>query len=165
MLLLALQGPPPDVTAQVDHARLAGGEALRRTLRARARSAEPLRVVLRALTGFAIVGSHEVTAVTIAGLDGPVRLTTRELELRAGRPGALAIGPVRVRQGDREVATAPILVTVDSAATTLTTALSPIARGLLERARPPGRTGRVELTVSLPGDSALVGQRLDVTAT
>jgi len=164
LLLLALQGPPPDVTAQVDHARLAAGEALLLTIRARTRSAEPLRVVLPALTGFAIVGSHEVTAVTIAGLDGPVRLTTRELELRAGRPGALAIGPVRVRQGDREVATAPILVTVDSAATTLTTALSPIARGLLEGARPPGRNDRVELTVIIPGDSALVGQQLDVIA-
>jgi hypothetical protein len=164
LLLLALQGPPPAVTAEVDHARLAAGEELLLTIRARTHSAEPLRVVLPALTGFAIVGSHEVTAVTLAGLDGPVRLTTRELELRAGRPGALAIGPVRVRQGGREVATAPILVTVDSAATTLTTALSPIARGLLEGARPPGRNDRVELTVIIPGDSALVGQQLDVIA-
>ena len=164
LLFLALQGPPPAVTAEVDHSRLAAGEELLLTIRARTHSAEPLRVVLPALTGFAIVGSHEVTAVTIAGLGGPVRLTTRELELRAGRPGALAIGPVRVRQGGREVATAPILVTVDSAATTLTTALSPIARGLLEGARPPGRNDRVELTVIIPGDSALVGQQLDVIA-
>ena len=164
MLVLALQGPPPDVTAQVDHSRLAAGEELLLTIRARTRSAEPLRVVLPALTGFAIVGSHEVTAVTIAGLGAPVRLTTRELELRAGRPGALAIGPVRVRQGGREAATAPIFVTVDSARTTLTTALSPIARGLLEGARPPGRNDRVELTVIIPGDSALVGQQLDVIA-
>jgi hypothetical protein len=164
LLLLALQGPPPAVTAEVDHARLAAGEELLLTIRARTQSAEPLRVVLPALTGFAIVGSHEVTAVTLAGLDGPVRLTTRELELRAGRPGALAIGPVRVRQGGHEVATAPILVTVDSAATTLTTALSPIARGLLEGARPPGRNDRVELTLIIPGDSALVGQQLDVIA-
>lgn len=163
-VLLALQAPAPDVTAQVDHTRLAAGEALLLTIRARTRSAEPLRVVLPALTGFAIVGSREVTAVTIAGLGGPVRLTTRELELRAGRPGALAIGPVRVRQGGREVATAPIFVTVDSATTTLTTALSPIARGLLEGARPPGRNDRVELTVILPSDSALVGQQLDVIA-
>ena len=41
----------------------------------------------------------------------------RELQLRAETPGALLIGPVRVRQGESAVATDPILITVDSAAT------------------------------------------------
>jgi tetratricopeptide (TPR) repeat protein len=120
--------------------------------------------VLPALTGFALVGSREVTEVTIAGLGGPVRTTTRELRLRAGRPGTVAIGAVRVRQGGREVATAPILVTVDSAVAELATGLSPIARSLLEGAPPPAHNDRVELTVIIPGDSVLLGQQVDVVA-
>jgi len=163
-LLVALQGTPPDVTAHVDRARLAAGEELRLTVRARTRTAEPVTVVLPALTGFAITGSREVTEVTIEGLGRPVRTTTRELRLVAQRPGALVIGPVRVRQGGREVATAPIAVTVDSAAAGLATALSPIARALLDAAAPPPRNDRVALTVIIPSDSVLVGQQLDVLA-
>ena len=168
-VLLALQGPrpapPPDVTARVDRSRVTAGEELRLTVSARTRSAEPVTVVLPALTGFAIVGSREVTEVTIEGLGTPIRTTTRELQLRAQRPGSLMIGPVRVRQGGgREVATPAIVVTVDSAAAGLTTALSPIARGLVEAAAPPARSDRVELTVVIPGDTALVEQQLDVIA-
>src|SRR6266571_4186557 len=158
-LLVALQGTPPDVTAHVDRARLAAGEELRLTVRARTRTAEPVTVVLPALTGFAITGSREVTEVTIEGLGPPVRTTTRELRLLAQRPGALVIGPVRVRQGGREVATAPIAVTVDSAAAGLATALAPgadphaanargrvvVSRGCADRGRGvPGRAGPVD---------------------
>jgi len=163
-LLAALQGAPPDVTARVDRARLTAGEELRLTVRARSRTAEPVTVVLPALTGFAITGSREVTEVTIEGLGAPVRTTTRELALRAQRPGTLVIGPVRVRQGGHEVATAPITVTVDSAAVGLATALSPIARGLLDAAPPPARNDQVAVTVIVPGDSVLVGQQVDVIA-
>jgi hypothetical protein len=167
-ILLTLQGPaparPPDVTARVDRARVTAGEELRLTVRARTRSAEPVTVLLPALTGFAIVGAREVTEVTIEGLGTPVRTTTRELQLRAQRPGTLMIGPVRVRQAGREVATPAIAVTVDSAAAGLTTALSPIARGLVEAAVPPVRGDQVQLTVVIPGDTVLVGQQLDVIA-
>jgi len=163
-LLALLQGAPPDVTARVDRARVTAGDELRLTVRARSRTAEPVTVVLPALTGFAITGSREVTEVTIEGVGAPIRTTTRELALRAQRPGTLVIGPVRVRQGGHEVATAPIAVTVDSAAVGLATTLSPIARSLLDAAPPPGRNDRVALTVIVPGDSVLVGQQVDVIA-
>ena len=65
------------------------GEDLTLTIRARTRSTDPIGVVLPGLTGFTIVGSREVSEVTIEGVGGPVRTTTRELQLRAGR-----IGPV-----------------------------------------------------------------------
>src|SRR3989449_182297 len=163
-LLAALQGAPPNVTARVDRARLTAGEELRLTVRARSRTAEPVTVVLPALTGFAITGSREVTEVTIEGLGAPVRTTTRELALRAQRVGTLVIGPVRVRQGGHDVATAPITVTVDSAAVGLATALSPIARSLLDAAPPPAHNDQVAVTVIVPGDSVLVGQQVDVIA-
>lgn len=166
-LVVALQGvplPPPDVTARVDRTHVAAGEDLTLTIRARTRSPEPIGVVLPGLTGFTIVGSREVSEVTIEGVGGPVRTTTRELQLRAARPGTLVIGPVRVHQGSRDVATSPVTVTVDSADAVLAAAFSPSARRLVEAAREPARNDRVALSLILPGDSVLVGQQLDVIA-
>jgi len=164
-LLVALQSaPPPDVTARVDRARVPAGEELTLTIRARSRSAEPVAVALPGLTGFTIVGSREVTEVALEGVGGPVRTMTREVRLKTQRPGTLVIGPVRVRQGVREIATPPLTVTVDSAATGLATAISPIARRLIEAAPPPAHNDRVALSLILPGDSVLVGQQLDVIA-
>ncbi|OLE63477.1 MAG: hypothetical protein AUG74_13785, partial [Bacteroidetes bacterium 13_1_20CM_4_60_6] len=167
-VLAALQsGPAPDVTARLDRTHVTAGDDLLLTIRARTRSAAPVILALPALTGFTVVGSREVTEVTLEALGGAVRTTTRELELRAQRPGALVIGPVRVEQGGRRVTTAALTVTVDSAKVGLATAVSPIARRLIDAATPPaaGEPGEhVALTVLLPGDTVLVGQQLDVLA-
>ena len=164
-LVIALQSAsPPDVTAQVDRARVPAGEELTLTIRARSRSAEPVVLALPGLTGFTIVASREVTEVALEEVGGPVRTMTRELRLKTQRPGTLVIGPVRVRQGSRETATPPLTVTVDSAATGLATAVSPIARRLIDAAPPPAHNDRVALSLILPGDSVLVGQQLDVIA-
>src|SRR5205823_5233497 len=111
-----------------------------------------------------IVGSREVTEVALEAVGGPVRTMTRELRLKTQRPGTLVIGPVRVRQGPREITTPPLSVTVDSAATGLATAVSPLARRLIAAAPPPAHNDRVALSLILPGDSVLVGQQLDVIA-
>ncbi len=164
-LLVALQSAsPPDVTAQVDRARVPAGEEVTLTIRARSRSTELVVVALPGLTGFTIVGSREVTEVALEGVGGPLRTMTRELRLKTQRPGTLVIGPVRVRQGVREIATPPLTVTVDSAATGIATAVSPIARRLIDAAPPPAHNDRVALSLILPGDSVLVGQQLDVIA-
>jgi hypothetical protein len=164
-LLVALQSAsPPDVTARVDRARVPAGEEVTLTIRARSRATEPVAVALPGLTGFTIVGSREVTEVALEGVGGPLRTMTRELRLKTQRPGTLVIGPVRVRQGPREIATPPLTVTVDSAATGLATAVSPIARRLIDAAPPPAHNDRVALSLILPGDSVLVGQQLDVIA-
>lgn len=163
--LLALQGgATPDVTAHLDRAHVAAGDQVLVTIRARTRSAEPLTLTLPALTGFTLVGSREVTEVTLESVGGRVRTTTRELELRAQRPGTLVIGPVHVHQGRREVATPALTVTVDSTAPGLATTVSPVARRLIDAAPPPARTDQVQLTVIVAGDSILVGQQLDVIA-
>ena len=157
--------PTPDVRASVDRRRLASGEELTLTVRARTRSAEPVGIVLPSLTGFAIVGSREVTEVVVEGAGGPLRTTTRELRLRADRAGDLVIGPVRARQGGGQtVATDPIAVTVDSAAPGVAARLSPLARGRIATAPAPLRNDRVALTVTLPGDTVIVGQQLDIVA-
>ncbi len=157
-----LQGA--EATASVDRTRLAVGEEVMLTVRARTRSAAQLEILLPPLAGFAIVGSRDLTEVAMSGTGGPVRTTTRELQLRAEQAGAVLIGPVRVRQGESTVATEPILITVDSAATGGATALSPLVRALLESAQPPRRADDVVLTVIVPDDTVLVGQQVDLIA-
>ena len=153
-----------EVTASVDRTRLTVGEEVMLTVRARTRSTEQLEILLPALAGFAIVGSRDLTEVAMSGTAGPVRTTVRELQLRAEQAGAVLIGPVRVRQGESTVATEPILITVDSAATGVATALSPLVRGLLETADAPRRADEVALTVIVPDDTVLVGQQTDLVA-
>jgi hypothetical protein len=157
-----LQGA--EVTATVDRTRLAVGEELMLTVRARTRSTQQLDILLPPLAGFAIVGSRDLTEVAMSGTAGPVRTTVRELQLRAEQAGAVLIGPVRVRQGESTVATEPILVTVDSAATGVASAISPLVRALLETAQPPRRADDVALTVIVPEDTVLVGQQMDLIA-
>src|SRR5207253_10699287 len=98
----------PDGTAQLDRARVPAGEELTLTIRARSRSAEPVALALPGLTGFTIVAAREVMEVALEGVGGPIRTMTRELRLKPQRPGTLVIGPVRARQGTREIATPPL---------------------------------------------------------
>ena len=164
--ILAIQGGGAEVTASVDRTRLTVGDELMLTVRARTRSAEPVEIVLPPLTGFAIVGSRDLTEVAMSGAAGSVRTTVRELQLRAEQPGALLIGPVRARQGQSLVATDPILVTVDSASDRVAATLSPMVRALLENAPPPisRRADRVALTMLVPSDTVLAGQQVDLIA-
>ena len=159
-----LQGA--EVTASVDRTHLTVGEEVTLTVRARTRTADPIEIMLPPLTGFAIVGSRDMTEVAITGTNGSVRTTVRELQLRAEQPGALLIGPVRARQGRSVESTDPILVTVDSAADRFTVSLSPLARSLLESAPAPvsHRADRVALTMLVPSDTVYAGQQVDLIA-
>jgi hypothetical protein len=159
---VTLQGA--EVTATVDRTRLAVGEELMLTVRARTRSTDALEIALPPLAGFAIVGSRDLTEVAMSGTAGPVRTTVRELQLRAEQAGAILIGPVHVRQGESAVSTEPILITVDAAPAGVATALSPLVRSLLESAQPPRRADDVALTVIVPDDTVWVGQQVDLIA-
>jgi hypothetical protein len=142
------------------------GEQLQLTVRARTRTADPVEITLPPLTGFAVVGSRDMTEVAFSGGTGSIRTTVRELQLRAQQPGALLIGPVRARQGGSVVSTDPILITVDSAANRAALSLSPRARALLEATPPPvsRRADRVALTMLVPSDTVFAGQQVDIIA-
>jgi oxygen tolerance protein BatD len=159
---LVQAGGGAEVTASVNRTRLAVGEELVLTVRARTRSTEPIELGLPPLAGFAIVGSRDLTEVSMSGTAGAIRTTVRELQLRAEQPGALLIGPVRARQGASDVSTEPILITVDSAAAGMAATLSPLARHLLETAAPPRGTDDVALTVIVPDDTVFIGQQVDL---
>lgn len=155
-----------EVTASVDRTRLQVGEELVLTVRARTRTADQVEIILPSLTGFAVVGSRDMTEVAFSGGTGSVRTTVRELQLRAQQAGALLIGPVRARQGASVVSTDPILITVDSAANRAALSLSPLARALLESTPPPAsrRADRVALTIMVPSDTVFAGQQVDLIA-
>lgn len=155
-----------EVTASVDRTRLRVGEELLLTVRARTRTADVVEIILPSLSGFAVVGSRDMTEVAFSGGTGSVRTTVRELRLRAQQTGALLVGPVRARQGSSVVATDPILITVDSAANRAALSLSPLARALLESTPPPTsrRADRVALTVMVPSDTVFAGQQVDLIA-
>ena len=160
--LFTMQGV--EVTASVDRTHLTVGEELTLTVRARTRSAEPVAIILPPLTGFAIVGSRDLTEVAISGAAGSMRTIVRELQLRAQQPGTMMIGHIGARQGKSLMSTDFIIVTVDSAADLIATALSPLARSLLESAPAPAthRADRVALTMLIPSDTVLVGQQVDL---
>ena len=165
MLLLALallQGPRPSLTATVDHAHLRVGDQLTLTIEARSRATGPLTLALPAMAGLSMVGSREATQVSFGGTGGPVRVTVRELSLRADRPGTLTIGSIVAVQGGWTARTTPIRITVDSSG--LLTAVSPVARALLASAPPPGRTDQVSLTLVASSDTVWPGAQLDVVA-
>ena len=153
----------PEVTASVDRTRVRVGEEVTLSVRARTRSAEPLELTLPALTGLGLVGSNEFTQVSFTSSAGPVRTTVRDLQLRVEKSGSVVIGPIRARQGQLVVETAPITLTVDSGAGPRAD-LGVIARRLLEAAPPPPRADKVALTVIVPDDTVLTGQQLDIVA-
>ncbi|MGH7606407.1 MAG: BatD family protein, partial [Gemmatimonadales bacterium] len=164
-LAVGMTAQGAEVTASVDRTRLTVGEELMLTVRARTRSTEAVQIVLPPLSGFSIVGSRDLTEVSMSGTSGAVRTTIRELQLRVEQAGALLIGPVRARQGESVVTTDPILITVDTAASRVASALSPLARSLLESAPPPrGGAGSVALTVLIPDDTVVAGQQVDLIA-
>ena len=163
-LALVLQSQRPQVSASVDRTRMAMGEQLTLTVRARTRSAVPVQFQLPTLDGFSVLASHDVTDVAVTGAGGPQRTTTRELTLRADHAGTLVIGRIRARQGAVEVSTDPIGVTVDSGAPGVLAGLSPIARALLDAAPPPRDPERVSLSIVVPSDTVSVGEQVDVVA-
>jgi hypothetical protein len=164
LLAALIQGPGggPVVTASIDRAHVTVGDAVVLTVRARTHSSEPLTLTPTSLAGFAIVGTREVTDVSVGGAaGGPVRTMVRQVTLRAERSGTLVIGPVLVQGSGLRVATAPIAVTVDRA-TGAAAVLTPPARALLDAASAPASGSEVALAVLVPSDTVLAGQQLDI---
>jgi hypothetical protein len=160
--VLAAQGAL-DVTAGVDRARIARGEELTLTVRARSRSAAAVEIVLPRLVGFTVTGSREASEVTLAG-PSPARVTTRELTLRGEQAGRLVIGAVVARQGAVEVRTAPIEIVVDTGAAAPPGGLGPVARALLDAMPPPRGGDAVSVAVIVSADTVLAGEQVDVVA-
>jgi hypothetical protein len=163
LLLLALlqQAKPPELTVSLDRDRVAVGEEIRLTIRARSPSDAPLEVRLGSLDGFVIIGRTEATSVT---RDPDVsRLKTIDIQLRAARAGKWKLGPFQARQDDELAQVDPLTVEVtETGSAAVAAALNPRIRSLLERARPPNKPGEVGLSILLSNDSVTVGEQVDL---
>jgi hypothetical protein len=164
LALAVLQGHGLEASASVDRTELRVGEELMLTVRARALSADPVRITIPPLGGFALVGSRELTEVSIGAGGTRVRTTIRELRLRAEWPGRRVIAAIRVGQGTRVVEVAPLTVQVDSALAGAAAGLSPVARALLDTTPPPDSAQRVTVSVLIPRRPVLAGQQVDLVA-
>ncbi|HET9293597.1 MAG TPA: hypothetical protein VFO06_04825 [Gemmatimonadales bacterium] len=163
LLALALlqQARPPELTVSLDRDRVAVGEEIRLTIRARSPSDSPMEIRLGSLDGFVIIGRTEATSVT---RDPDVsRLKTIDIQLRAARAGKWRLGPFQARQDDEiaQVDALPVDVTETGSAAVAAT-LNPRIKALLERARPPNRPGEVGLSILLSNESVMVGEQVDL---
>ena len=158
LLLLALQGGLPSVTATVDRTRLAVGEELLLTVRASGAADQPIRITLPPLDGFEVIARSERTEVAFAATDS--RTTTLEVRLRPMRAGTFRLGPVTAQQGASTVRTAAVTVSVTGAAAPAV--VTPRLRSLLERAPPPRRPGEPALSLIVSDDRIYVGEEVDV---
>ena len=158
LLLLALQGGLPSVTATVDRTRLAVGEELLLTVRASGAADQPIRITLPPLDGFEVIARSERTEVAFAATDS--RTTTLEVRLRPMRAGTFRLGPMTAQQGSSTVRTAAVTVSVTGAAAPAV--VTPRLRSLLERAPPPRRPGEPALSLIVSDDRIYVGEEVDV---
>jgi tetratricopeptide (TPR) repeat protein len=163
LILLAMlqQAKPPELTVSLDRDRVAVGEEIRLTIRARSPSDAPLEVRLGSLDGFVIIGRTEATSVT---RDPDVsRLKTIDIQLRAARAGKWKLGPFQARQDDELAQVDPLTVEVtETGSAAVAAALNPRIRFLLERARPPNKPGEVGLSILLSNDLVTVGEQVDL---
>ena len=162
LLLFSLAFQQPQVTVQADRdAVLVGGEVTV-TIIVTASGADRVTIDDPELGGLELLDHRQQTRVRM--LDGvPRRVTTRELTLRAMRPGQARIGTVRVRQGEIVSETSPILITVRAAEVAPSATLSSRVEPLLARTTPSTLPpDDVVLTVIRSSDAVIVGEQLDI---
>ncbi len=161
-LALAVGMQQPQVTVDLDRTEVVVGEEMVFTITVTSPGSLPVTITDPPLDGLSLVAPRERSRVSF--VDGAaIRVSTRELTLRATRPGTATIGPVRVGQGEFVVATEPSTVRVQEEDPASLNALSPRARAMLGRAPPRPRTDdEVQLSVVASATAARVGEQVDV---
>jgi hypothetical protein len=154
-LVLAMQSPA--VSAELDRERVGVGDAVTLTIRALIPGTRPVRVMLPAFDGFALIGRGDRRESGGPGGDAFVL----ELRLRAQRVGLWRLGPVRLDIGDEVLSAPEVEVAVEAGGRSSAPVLGPRVLAMLERARPP-TPGDVAVTLLVSTDTALVGEQVDV---
>lgn len=159
-LVVALhQGQTAFVVGEVDRSRVMVGDGITWTVRAEARAAELMSVVVPAPDGFEVIARSERTEVSVVGVE--TRTIVVELRLVARRPGKWILGPAEIRLGGRVQFGGAVEVEVMDNRALTGSVLSPRARALLDRAVPPA-AGGVSLTVLVPRNTAQIGEQVDI---
>ncbi len=159
LLLLALQGDAPAITASADHDSASVGEEIKLTITVAASGKAPVQVDVPAFDGFDLIERTEHSQ--ISGGAAPRRITEVVLTLRAARAGTWLLGPIVARQGTTEIRTDGPEIEVAEGGAAALLALNQRVRELVARAPPP-KPGTVGLSVMLSSDSVRVGEQVDV---
>jgi len=154
----ALQGA--QATVQVDRTEVTVDGVVTLTLSVRAAASIPVEIEEPAFDGFAVIDRRDRSQVSV---DEGVRVTVRDIRLRALRPGTLTIPPFRIRQDHQTVESAAISVTV-TGAVPVPPDLTPRVRAIVQRARPVPAADSDAVVVSvLPSaDTVMLGEQLDL---
>lgn len=157
--VLSLQGL--DVTATIDRDEIGLGDEIALTIIVEGRVDLPVAITDPPLNGFEVIGMSDRSTVSIQGGESG-RTTTRVIRLRAIRAGRAIIGPVRVEQGDVEVTTRPINLTVTSAAANPAVVPEHVRRIVQRRAPPPLERDEVFVEVLVSSGEIILGEQLDL---
>jgi tetratricopeptide (TPR) repeat protein len=163
LLWAVLLLPQLQVSAHVDRNEVLVGEELTLTITVEGRGGPaPVEIEDPDLVNLEFLGSRDQSRVQMQ--DGtPARITTREVTLRAVRPGTASVGAVRVRQGDEELETAPIAITVNAPAGDLGGGMAESVEMLVrESVAPELDREQVSLVVLAAPESVVLGQQVDL---
>ena len=161
-VLAALLVQTPQVAVGVDRDTVLAGEDLIITITVQAPGDMPVEIIDPELTGLDLRSTSNQSRYVMVGNVGS-RTTTRTLTVRASAEGEAIIGPVVVRQGDEEVSTPSITITVRGALPAGVRALAPRIANLLSRLEPAVPSSEeVTLTVSAVPGEVILGEQVDV---
>lgn len=163
MLAFGLALQQPQATVQVDRTEVPVGGILTLTLSVRASASLPIEIAEPAFDGFEVVDRRDRSQVSVE--DG-VRVTIRDIRLRAQRPGRAMIPAFRIQQEGAAVESTPIAVTV-TGSVPVPPVLTPRVRGMIQRAAPPSVDDSAAVIVSvLPSaERVRLGEQLDLVVT
>lgn len=163
ILALGLAAQQPQATVQVDRTELPLGGVLTLTLSVRADASVPIDIAEPAFDGFEVVDRRDRSQVSV---EEGVRVTIRDIRLRAARSGRLTIPAFRIQQEGAAVESTPIAVTVTGTAAVPPT-LTPRVRGIIQRAVPPpvDDTAAVIVSVLPSAERVRLGEQLDLVVT
>lgn len=157
-VLVALQ--QPQATVQVDRSEVPVGGTVTVTLSVRASASIPIEIAEPTFDGFDVIDRRERSQVSVA--DG-IRVTVRDIQLRARRPGRLMVPAFRLQQEGAIVESTPIAVTV-TGSVPAPPVLTPRVRSMIQRAQPPSEADAAGVVVSvLPSaERVMLGEQLDL---
>jgi len=160
ILAFGLAVQQAQATVQVDRTDVPVGGIVTLTLSVRASASVPIEITEPAFDGFEVVDRRDRSQVSV---EEGVRVTIRDIRLRAARPGQLAIPAFRIQQEGSAVESTPIAITV-TGSVAVPPVLTPRVRAIVQRAVPPAvdDTAAVIVSVLPSAERVRLGEQLDL---
>ena len=152
----------PTASARLDRDQVNVGDEVTLTVTAQTTGAETATLVDQPRLGaFQLLGTSRASTFNFQAGVG-IRTTTWEFRLRAMSPGRVVLGPVRVRAGDMDLETGPLVVDVESVDEEEEAALAARIAQIVGQAPGPDGSEDVIVTVVADPDTVVLGEQLDL---